>query len=64
MGCTGAYRNAENWSRFFSCIEDESADIDEARAEQKRSICYDLRGNIIERPIKGIYIIDGKKIVK
>lgn len=64
VGSSDAYKNADNWKKFFSYIEDESADIEGVEQESGHKIYYDLKGNITDNPTRGIYIIDGKKIYK
>ena len=43
----------------------ESTGIDEVnRVESKEEVIYDLQGRRVKNPSKGIYIINGKKVVK
>ena len=43
----------------------ESTGIDEVnRVESKEEVIYDMQGRRVKNPSKGIYIINGKKVVK
>ena len=56
--------SAENWERFFNVEEENFANIENVKINTDGNTYYDLKGNIIDNPIKGIYITNGKKILK
>ena len=61
-----AYQQAEQWREFFF-IEDLPLGIDDVVANEDYNgtvgIYYDLSGRAVETPAKGIYIINGKKVL-
>ena len=68
IGTKAAYQAADYWKNFtnivemdFTGIEDIEADGDSFRGV--KDAYYDLNGRIVENPVKGIYINNGKKVV-
>ena len=69
-----AYEKTAPWSNFY-IVEMDFTGIDEVKAENgtngrrpeglkaKVKTIYDLNGRAVENPAKGIYIINGKKVV-
>ena len=61
-----AYQQAEQWKEFFF-VEDLPASIGEIIADDSfggvPNVYYDLNGRVVENPTKGMYIIDGKKVL-
>ena len=62
-----AYQAAAQWQDFFF-IEDLPTGIDDIIIndcnDDTPNIYYDLNGRVVENPTKGIYILDGKKVLK
>jgi hypothetical protein len=60
------YKNTAPWNGFGAIVplSDEDMGIDNSEiAIENRSVIYDLHGRRVENPGKGIYIIDGRKVV-
>ena len=61
-----AYIAAEQWREFFF-VEDLPLGIDDVVANEDYNgtpgIYYDLSGRAVETPAKGIYILNGKKVL-
>ena len=64
LGSKELYMGAENWERFFNVEEENFANIENVNMSTGSNVHYDLKGNIIDNPVKGIYITNGKKILK
>ena len=60
-----AYKSATYWGAFSNIIgiEDETGVKHSENKNQRSEIIYDLQGRRVEKMEKGIYIINGKKIV-
>ena len=61
-----AYQQAEQWREFFF-IEDLPLGINDVVDDENYNgfsgVYYDLNGRVVENPAKGIYIINGKKVL-
>ena len=56
-----AYEKTTPWSNFY-IVEMDFTGIENVKAESgKVKAVYDLNGRVVEKPAKGIYIINGKK---
>ena len=55
---------AANYSNLFriDVVDIESA-IDEVKGDDGVKVIYDLQGRKVEKPVRGIYIINGKKLL-
>ena len=63
-GTKTIYDKREPWNVFFYIVEMDFTGIDEVKSENvKFKTIYDLQGRRVENPTKGIYIIDGKKVL-
>ena len=60
-----AYRTAEPWSNFGTivAIAEEEAGIGQLTTDNGQWTIYDLAGRRVTRPAKGIYIVNGRKVV-
>lgn len=58
------YKSANSWSQFCNFIETDTK-VEELQFHQQHhnTIIYDLSGRQVETPTKGIYIINGKRIL-
>ena len=64
QGCVEAYRTAEGWGEFTHIVEMESTGIESVRDTSVRPFAiYNLNGQRVENPSKGLYILNGKKVV-
>jgi hypothetical protein len=64
-GCGEAYKNAYGWEKFANIAEDATTDIgiQPTIISNKENVYYDLRGNQLTHPEKGLYIVNSKKII-
>ena len=68
-GTEPLYQKLEPWNIFFNIVEmdftgiDEVLDDVETESVKQKGICYDLNGRVVENPSKGMYIINGKKVL-
>ena len=63
-GANDAFYNENFTSAFRVEAVEDATGVDEVKAESgKRKGVYDLQGRKVENPAKGIYIIDGKKVI-
>ena len=63
-GCLEAYQNAEVWKEFWEIKEFDVTGIGDVKADNENATTvYDLNGRVVENPTKGIYIINGKKVL-
>ena len=65
-GYAAAYQTADQWKEFFFIEDVVEVDTGIEKSEirnEKSEIIYDLQGCRVENPIKGLYIINGKKVV-
>ena len=49
--------------RISLVMDGETTDIDEVECDEDTNVYYDLSGRRIEQPTKGIYIVNGKKVL-
>lgn len=66
-GCAEKYHNAEGWKNFFHIVEFQDSETTHIRnvcqfTEQRKTI-YNLSGQRVNAPHKGIYIVGGKKVI-
>ena len=59
-----AYKSTAPWSSFGNIVAltDEEMSVEQSVIEEQHEI-YDLQGHRVTHPTKGIYIVDGKKMV-
>ena len=70
-GTKSLYEKREPWNIFFYIVEMDYTGIENVKAEPtvdasqsgKVKAIYDLNGRMVENPTKGVYIIDGKKVL-
>lgn len=67
-GTKAAYQVANGWKKFTNIVEMEFTGIDEVVDEvkgenSKVKDVYDLSGRKVTNPTKGIYIVNGKKVL-
>ena len=64
-GSKSFYEKREPWNLFFYIVEMDFTGIDDVKAKsgEENGIYYDLNGRAVENPAKGMYIIDGKKVL-
>lgn len=62
-GSLEAYQNALIWKDFQHIIGMDYTGISNVSASKKTNITYTLDGRRVENPTKGIYIMNGKKVV-
>ena len=48
---------------FFYIVEIDFTGIEDVEAERVKDVYYNLSGRVVENPVNGIYIIDGKKVL-
>lgn len=53
--------NAATWG--IRCVEQNNTAVDEVLDERESEAIYDLTGRKVETPNKGVYIINGKKVL-
>jgi len=60
------YKNTAPWSGFGSIVPltDEETSVISVKAEQQDCQYYNLKGVRVDKPGKGLYIVNGKKVVK
>ena len=64
-GTMAAYKEADVWKEFLNIKEFDATGINTAIINNKKNQkVYDLLGKKVTSPLKGLYIIDGKKILK
>ncbi len=61
----GAYQNAEGWKNFWNLQDLSATGIKDVETDGVTgdNRCYDLRGNRLGAPKRGVNIINGKKVV-
>ena len=63
-GTMEKYKATDGWKEFLWMKENAPTDIDNVKAEDKSdNIYYDLKGNRLDAPKRGLNIINGKKYV-
>ena len=60
-----AYKTTTPWSSFGNIVAltDEEMGINELTNDDAQTEIYDLSGRLVEKADKGIYIINGRKVV-
>ena len=62
------YARVSPWSNFiiremeFTGIDEVFDDV-KGESGNRKGVCYDMQGRVVENPTSGIYIIDGKKVL-
>ena len=46
----------------FAALTDGIAEVN--KAEKSSNVVYDIQGRIVSNPTKGLYIVNGKKVIK
>lgn len=67
MGTNTAYLHVKNdagGARSFYFFEEEATGIHTTKANQTEGIAYNMNGQRVAQPTKGLYIVNGKKIVR
>ena len=63
-GSLAAYQAADVWKEFLNIKEFDATGIEELKSENgKVQTTYDLQGRKVDTLNKGLYIIDGKKVL-
>ena len=63
-GTKSLYEKREPWNIFFYIVEMDFTGVEELKAEGGNvKAIYDLQGRVVENPSKGMYIINGKKVL-
>lgn len=55
------YSTTKYWNEFFNILTPGETAIEDVKSEAKENKIYNLKGERINRPKNGVYIIDGKK---
>ena len=64
MSANIAYYTADSDATTLNLVKGEATGIEEVKGENNKVKFYDLKGNLIERPLHGIYVTsEGKKIL-
>ena len=64
VGALDNYKNDSGWGQFINIKEDVTTAIDHVvRPSQNAQNYFDLQGRRSENPTKGLYIIDGHKVI-
>ncbi|MBR4967584.1 MAG: exo-alpha-sialidase [Bacteroidaceae bacterium] len=64
MSANIAYYTADSDATTLNLVKGEATGIEEVKGENNKLKFYDLKGNLIERPLHGIYVTsEGKKIL-
>lgn len=64
VGSKTAYENAEGWNQFKHIVEyDPSAIRDVRQNEAESEVYYNLQGQRVKNPAKGLYIRNGRKVI-
>jgi hypothetical protein len=59
-----SYQSAKCWKEFTNIIGTNSTSIEHQElGTQSPNIIYDLRGRRVTHPEKGIYIVNGRKVL-
>ena len=58
-----AYQNADGWKDFWNLQGFDVAGIGNVKTENGKTVYYDLRGNRLSAPKRGLNIIKGKKMM-
>ena len=58
-----AYERTAPWNSFY-IMEMDFTRIEDVKCENEaKGTIYDLRGRMVDNPINGVYIINGKKVL-
>lgn len=64
VGAHKAYLNVPSSARtFFGFSDSETTGISDAKVSQSTMQIYDLQGRSVAQPTKGLYIVNGKKVI-
>ena len=64
LGCQSVYKATSPWSEFSYSLEHYFTDINDVRTDKKGTdVFYDLNGRVVKNPTKGVYIVNGKKVL-
>ncbi len=64
LGCQSVYKATSPWSEFSYSLEHYFTDINDVLTDKKGGdVFYDLNGRIVKNPTKGVYIVNGKKVL-
>ena len=65
IGTKTLYGESEPWYLFFNIKEMDFTGVEDVKGENEelKGVYYDLSGRQVENPTKGIYIINGKKVI-
>lgn len=69
IGSSSTYKGNKFWGRFSNIVEMDFTGIDNIEADKEnifngaKDLHYDLNGRIAENPTRGIYILNGKKVM-
>ena len=61
-GTKDTYANTEQWKDFTKIQEPNTDNIVNVLPSGAAAVYYDLNGRRVERPTRGIYIVNGKKV--
>ena len=63
FGCQSIYEATSPWNNFY-IAETDFTDINDVRTDKKGGdVFYDLNGRVVKNPTKGVYIVNGKKVL-
>ena len=62
VGTKEAYE-ASGWGLFENIVETDYTGIKELEVDGVKEVFYDLNGRVVEKPVKGVYIRNGKKFI-
>ena len=62
VGTKEAYE-ASGWGLFENIVETDYTGIKELEVDGVKEVFYDLNGRAVEKPVKGVYIRNGKKFI-
>ena len=64
VGSLASYMAADQWKEFFFIEENVTDGVEDIIInDMQPEVIYDLNGRRVENPIKGIYIVGGKKVM-
>jgi len=65
QGSLSAYQNADVWKDFWNLQEGAPTGIENVKNDiiNGNAKCYDIRGNRLTAPKRGLNIINGKKVI-
>lgn len=63
FGCQSIYEATSPWNNFY-IAETDFTDINDVLTDKKGTdVFYDLNGRVVKNPTKGVYIVNGKKVL-